>query len=988
MTTSTTNQEVLKALREARTKLEQAQQKQHEPVAVIGMAGRFPGAENIASFWEMLINKKSGVRMLSEAELAASGIDVNTTGQDNYVPAWSSFDSPEKFDARFFGYSPREATLLDPQHRVFLECAWHAMEDAGYDSSRYDEPIGVFAGSALNRYLINLFNHPELRKTTDNVQAVVSNVMGLMPTRVSYHLDLKGPSVGIQTGCSTSLVAVHEAYLSLLANDCTMALAGGVTVNEVKPQGYHYQEGSIASPNGKTCSFDAQGKGTVFGNGVGIVVLKKLSKALSEGDRILAVIRGSAINNDGADKVGLIAPSVNGQAKVIASALKDAGVDPATISYIEAHGTGTEMGDPIEFSALRQTLNQPLSQAQKTCAIGSVKSNFGHLDAAAGIAGLIKSVLCLQNKILPGSLNYDTPNPKMNLEESCFNVQQETLPWNNQSTSDNAIPLRAGVSSFGMGGTNAHVILEQSDIPLTAQSDLPARPWQLLPFSAKTDSALKQIETQLNHRVEVAESGELPSMAFTLQHGRRQLDKRRSLLVNEQGRCEPINIGHAVSTTAPHNIVFLFSGQGCQFPGMCADIYQTEPRFKYYFDQCAEILNSIDPELSLHDIIFSDPLNKQARKQLQQTAFAQPAIFSVEYAMAKLFEEWGIRPDVMIGHSIGEYVAACMAGVFTLEQGLELVYQRGRLMQSCATGSMLAIMMNETDTQNWLTENRYTTGWDIAAINADIQTVISGDTETISKILGHMEEAGLAARLVPTSHAFHSHMMEPIVDKFHRIIDQLSLSEPVTDIYSNLTGKLLTAEEAKDANYWTQHLRNTVRFHEAAHNLVSHSPDTCVFVEVGPGNTLSTLLPASFESIETLSGKNKSQADSEILTRALGKLWQAGVAIDWKTYNEGRPQQRTSMPVYPFEREPYWVDLHQSMQPATDSMIDSDNHQPFIYSPQWVLHERNPHRDAFEHIQLFAGFKQEALANIAGFQSETNNIKTVQHIDDDIFSES
>ncbi|MCG8312768.1 MAG: acyltransferase domain-containing protein [Pseudomonadales bacterium] len=959
MNTSVTNDRILSALKDARLKLEKMEHLQNEPIAIVGMAGRFPGAESVDALWELLKANKSGVRMLSDDELQASGIESSVYNQPEYVRAWASFDKPEAFAAEFFGYSPKEAELLDPQHRVFLESAWHALEHAGYDPQRYSGDIGVFAGSALNSYVINLHNNPKLRETTDQVQAVVSNVAGLMPTRVSYHLNLTGPSCGVQTGCSTSLVAVHQACQSLRANECQMALAGGVTVSDAIPHGYFYQEGSIASPDGVTRAFDAEGKGTVFGNGVAIVVLKRLSLAQKDGDQILAVIKGSAVNNDGSDKVGLIAPSVNGQAKAISTAIKAANIDPATLSMIEAHGTGTDLGDPIEVAALQKVLNPAFvkSESDSTnttqCLIGSVKTNLGHLDAAAGATGLIKAVLSMQHQQIPASLNFQQANSNINFTNSPLKVNTELTPWPgslDSSAQESYIPRRAGVSSFGMGGTNAHLILEEA--PAIRTTDLTPRRWQILPISAATDTALDALSESISEHISGnnCDQQALAAAAFTLQIGRRELGKRKCF-VTDSSNLLPVsganNLGKE-SVTGEPLVVFVFSGQGSQQIEMAKGLYQTEPSFRENLDACADILRQLDNPIDLYQLLFPESDQALAKKHIQQTVNAQPVLFAVEYALAKLWQTWGVEPSVLLGHSVGEYVAACLAEVFDLTQALTLVAKRGELMQQCEPGSMLVVAMQEQALLSWLQQHDVDKHCDLAAVNGQQQTVLSGSNAAIEMLLSKLEEQGVAAKLLRTSHGFHSATMEPILGAFADTFDSMKLSAPTIDIISNLTGKLLTVEQATSPEYWVKQLRQTVRFADGIETVLTTISNP-YFLEIGAANTLLKTIRMDHplaKGSASLSGDSYSSGgagsdDEKDIAVAISELWLSGVSFDWPAYQVGRPKQRIALPLYPFERKSYWVSLQENtitQQSTQLSDFESDDKQTidnWFYVPDW-----------------------------------------------------
>ncbi|MEL6881370.1 MAG: type I polyketide synthase, partial [Cyanobacteria bacterium J06607_10] len=762
------SERVFKALKEARSRLEAIEQSRNERIAIIGMDGRFPGADSVADFWQMIAKGESGIRTLSETDLLEAGISEDTFNQPNYVPAYASFSNPTEFDASFFGYSPRDAELMDPQHRVFLECAWRALEDAGYDSHQYDGKIGVYGGAALNRYINNLQSNPAIRDTVDPVQAVVSNVMGLMPTRVSYQLDLKGPSCGIQTGCSTALVAIHTACQSLLNHECDMALAGGVTISQATPQGYLHQPGSIASPDGVCRAFDADGQGTLFGNGVGIVVLKRLQAALVDGDHIYAVIKGSAINNDGADKVNLIAPSVSGQAAVIRTAIEQASIHPSTIGYVEGHGTGTPLGDPIEVAALNRVFSEPHQTTgnNHTIKLGSVKTNVGHLDAAAGAAGLIKATLALHHKTLPASLNYQQPNPQIDFQNGPFEVCQTTQLWPAITDAEaNELPRRAGVSSFGMGGTNAHVILEEAPSLHTADE---GRPWQLIPLSAKTPTALAAVTQNLTDYLEQQPNVSIADVAYTLQVGRRAMPYRQYCLCQSAKDAMALPLFQSIAQLKKHSsstqpiqnsarsVVFMFPGQGTQHVDMAKGLYDSEPVFTRVLNECAELLayHSID----LIGLLYPNRVTNQNStgregnaSLLTQTAYAQPALFAVEYALAQLWLSWGVRPQALIGHSVGEYVAACIAGIFSLKDALTLMVKRGQLMQRCKPGSMLSVLSDAEQVQALLPEPL-----EIATLNSPQNCVVSGPTDTIHLFQQKLEAQDIPCRLLTTSHAFHS----------------------------------------------------------------------------------------------------------------------------------------------------------------------------------------------------------------------------------------
>ena len=969
------SERVLDVLRRARAQIEQLKRSEDHRIAVVGMAARFPGAESVDEYWQLLRAGRSGIRDISIDELARAGVSPEVYEDKNYVRRAASFREPSEFDANFFGYSPAEADVIDPQHRVFLENAWTALEDAGYDAQQYAGRIGVFGGSALNSYIVNLSEHRPTRDSIGEVQAVVGNVMGLMPTRVSYHLDLRGPSCGIQTGCSTSLVAIHSACRSLIDGECDLALAGGVTVSHTTLSGYLYEEGNIASPDGRCRAFDAAGRGTVFGNGVGVVVLKPLTSALREGDAIRAVILGSATNNDGADKVGLLAPSVNGQAEVISQAIKVAGIDPSALSYVEAHGTATELGDPVEFTALDKALGGALDAASKRCAIGSAKTNLGHLDAAAGVAGLIKVVLSLQNKELPPSLNYETPNPQIDFENRPFYVNSQLSDWLPAGE-----PRRAGVSSFGMGGTNAHVIVEEA--PEVNHRHLSnsreGSSWQVLPLSAKDAGALEKRKKQIAGHVRgltqrdshheqsgrpsnaISADGALADVAYTLQIGRRAM-KYRSAIVCQSLTEFAEGVASGIETLvaeSPANVAFMFPGQGAQYPGMTSELYRTFRRFRETMNECAEILG---PNLDLLDLVYgtaTDGSNDSNAKegQLKSTINTQPAMFAVEYALADLLISFGIQPSALIGHSLGEYVAACLAGVFSLSDALRLVQFRGQVMQGCEPGSMLAVMQDEVQVKSLLPDNL-----EIAVQNSRLQTVVAGSKPEIRNFELMLRDRDIACQLLQTSHAFHSSLMDPALGPLHECLSGIELNAPRLNLISNRTGEWLSQEQATNPDYWVEHLRHTVRFADGM-DLLTQLPNT-VFLEVGPGQTLGRLLKtqnADAIPIATLPGPHENRADEECLTHGLAELWCRGVPLQWHQIHSGEVRNRVPLPTYPFSRTPHLVPAgHQAGSHSLDDVAESDQKreevEDWCYVPSWHNRPLIPSREMSGPLTVIFG---------------------------------
>ncbi|MGI2902872.1 aminotransferase class III-fold pyridoxal phosphate-dependent enzyme [Tolypothrix sp. VBCCA 56010] len=874
-----------------------------DEIAIVGMTGRFPGAKNIEQFWQNLRDGVESISFFSDQELLSSGIDPARLSQPQYVKAGAVLEDIELFDASFFDFSPKEAQITDPQHRLFLECAWEALEGAGYDSQTYAGRIGVYAGVSLNTYFLSkIYTAPELIESVGSYRTSIGNSQDFLPTYVSYKLNLKGPSINVQTACSTSLVAVHLACQSLLNGESDIALAGGVSIQVPHKAGYRYQKGGIMSPDGHCRAFDAKAQGTISGNGVGIVVLKRLEDALADRDYIHAIIKGSAINNDGSLKVGYTAPSIDGQAKVISEALAMARISPEMVSYVETHGTGTVLGDPIEIAALTQAFRT--TDKKNFCGIASVKTNIGHLDAAAGVSGLIKTVLALKHKQIPSSLHFKQPNPRIDFANSPFYVNSTLSEWKTNGT-----PRYAGVSSFGIGGTNAHVVLEEAPV---AEPSFSSCPWQLLVLSAKTVSALETATTNLVQHLKQHLDLNLADVAYTQCVGRRAFEHRRIVVCQNLDDAvkvleppDPQRVFTKFTEPSGREVVFMFPGQGAQYADMGRELYQTETIFHKQIDDCCELLKSY-LGLDLRTLLYPhEEQTKAAAQQLQQTHITQPALFVVEYALAQLWIAWGIRPSAMIGHSIGEYVAACIAGVFSLEEALVLVATRGRLMQQLSSGTMLAIPLSEKEIQPLLCEKL-----SLAAINGPNLCVVSGVEEAVDDLQNRLTEQGVDCRRLHTSHAFHSQMMDSILEPFQEQVSKISLNAPKIPFVSNVTGTWITAAQATDPKYWARHLRQTVRFSEGVAELLQQPEQ--ILLEVGPGRTLSTLVNKQSCSeqivLSSLRHPQNQQSDVAFLLNTLGRLWLEGINVDWSEFYAHEQRHRIPLPTYPFERKRYWIE--------------------------------------------------------------------------------
>jgi phthiocerol/phenolphthiocerol synthesis type-I polyketide synthase E len=901
-------------------------------IAIVGMAGRFPQSPNLQRFWENLCQGFEGISFFSDEELEQAGISPDLLRSPNYVKAKGFLDNADLFDAGFFGFSPREAEFTDPQIRLFLECAWEALESAGWDPDKFPGLIGVYAGMSFSSYMWQFAGDDS---ESDSVSAFRTVMGGAekdhLATTVSYRLNLRGPSFNIQTACSTSLAAVHAAARAVMTYECDMALAGGVSVGAPLRCGYLYEPGGIASADGHCRSFDANGSGSIVGDGVGIVLLKRLEDAIAAKDTVYAVIKGSAVNNDGRRKVGFTAPAIEGQAEAISMALASAGANCESIGYIEAHGSATAIGDPIEIAALNQVYSQAALKPG-SIAVGSVKSNIGHLNAAAGVAGLIKATLAVKYGWIPPSLNFHEANPKIPFERGPFRVNHTLSPW-----PDGNKPKRAGVSSFGIGGTNVHVILEEA--PRMTPSE-PANPFQLIVISAKTRPALERATDRLTaHLLEHREQN-LADIAFTLQEGRKAFEHRRIAVCRDLSETAtvlqtrtPSQVFTAVAPSARRPVAFLLPGLGDQYLDMGRGLYESEPEFAKHVDYCSEFLQPflgvdlrrtmypnprvrqqnevrIEERLNFRSLVQrADKENSAAMQEIHRTLWAQPALFVIEYALAKLWTSWGIVPESLMGYSIGEYVAACLAGVISLEDSLRMLAVRAQSIDRLAPGAMLAIAAPEAEIRPLLTPEI-----SVAGINGNSLCVVAGTPEAVDTLQDRLlREGEIVCRRLLATHAFHSPLMQPVAEELTRIARSIRLSPPQIPYISNVTGKPITGAEATDAAYWARHLTQPVQFAAGLQHLCS--PSAPVLLEVGPGQMLTSLAEqylagrgvADRVTLASLPHLSDAQPDRAFILNTLGNLWLAGIEPDWNGVHRHESRSRTPLPTYPFERQRYWL---------------------------------------------------------------------------------
>ncbi len=886
-------------------------------IAIVGMACHLPGAENINEYWHNLREGVESVENFTDEQLLAAGEDPAVLADPNYVRAQPLLKGFDRFDAKFWGFSPQDAAVTDPAHRIFLEVAYQSLEHAGHTGYDSEGTVGVFASSGASQYWMdNLNTNPQLiEEMGEFLVRHTGNDMNFLATRLSYELDLRGPSLNIQTACSSSLVAVHMAVQSLLGGECDTAIVGGSTVLLPQGRGYLYRDGEIMSPDGHCRPFDAKSAGTVFGSGAGAIVLRRLDDAKEDGDSIYALIRGSAINNDGAQKVGYLAPGVEGQAGAVAEALEVSGVDAEDVSYIEAHGTGTLIGDPIEFEALNQVYREATDK-RSYCRLGSVKSNIGHLGEAAGAAAIIKVILSLQHKQLPPSINYTSPNPDMEIDDSPFIINDKLVDWQKENGK-----RLAGITALGAGGTNAHIILDQAPEPEAKTSSRLNK--QLLVISAKTETALNTACRNLAAVIRAQNDLELADVAYTLQLGRRAYSHRRVLAVGNREDAiflleggDARRVAEDKAEDRQPSLVFMFPGGGAQYAGMGAELYEKEQVYRQAFDDCLACLERVSAE-EIKSLVFAKEALEIASKTLECPSITLPSLFATEYALAKQMLFWGVEPVAFVGHSMGEYTAACLSGVISLNDAMSLVRLRGELFEKIDSGAMLSISLPEKKARAIMPENL-----DIAAVNADDLCVASGPVEGIEKLQKSLEDQDIDCTRVRINVAAHSAMLDSVLDEFRDFCQSINFSAPEVPFTSNLTGTWITEDEATSPDYWVEHLRNTVRFSENIATVLSD--DNRVLVEVGPGRALTNLSQAGSlraqATFNTMRHASETYSDVECALRAFGRIWTSGIELDWRRLWENERRQRIALPGYPFERKAYWVDPGTSIPMAAQTI--------------------------------------------------------------------
>jgi len=934
-------------------------------IAIIGMDGRFPGARNVNEFWKNLRNGVESITFFSDEELEQP-VTPELLRNPNFVKAKGILDDIELFDASFFNIPPREAQWMDPQQRLFLECAWSALEDAGYNVVTYKGLIAVYAGVNTNSYFLSRLSEL-LGDGGNSFQIHLANEKDHLSTRVSYKLNLRGESVTIQTSCSTSLVAVHLACQSLLTGQCDMALAGGVSIRVPQKTGYMYAPGMISSPDGHCRAFDHKAQGTLPGNGVGVVALKRLSDALADRDNIYAAIKGSAINNDGHLKMGYTAPSIEGQADVIAKAMAMAGVDADSLCFVEGHGTGTPIGDPIEVEALTRVFRRQTTR-KGFCALGSAKTNIGHLDNAAGVAGLIKAALVIKHREIPPTLHFEKPNPAIDLDDSPFYVNNILV-----SCKDGPTPCCAAVSSFGLGGTNAHLVLEE--VPET-QSEKSLRSLQLVTFSARTPTALETTASTISDYLENAVDVDIADFAFTRNVGRHAWPHRRFAVASDpEGLIKALRSAKAARqiddarSNQNKPIVFLFPGQGSQHVGMARDLHDSEPVFRDHFDACAQTLKDARG-LDVVELLYHGDVSQL----ISQPEFALPALFFVEYALARLWMHWGVKPAGLIGHSYGEFVAAALAGVFDLDDAVCLAFDRGRLMQKLPRGAMLSVRLPEAEARALLTREL-----SISSVNSSVSTVVSGLCEEIEELEDVLAAKKIGYRKLPVPFAFHSTSVDSILVEYAALIDKLTLHDPAIPLVSNLTGTWIEPSQATNSKCWVDQMRHTVQFAGGLDTILNRPS---LLLEVGPNQVLTTIARQHLgrQSNSTVLSSLPNQhtdSDHSALLSALGNLWVNGFEPDWDHFYAYEKRRRVPTPIYPFERKRYWVEMSFDAAVITNNQKFRD--EPELIEPEHLQPKSNGQysvqREEMDHV--FAAPRNAIEEELAAIWTEVLGLQGI-----------
>lgn len=941
-------------------------------VAIVGVAVRYPGAKTVGEFWKNLCDGKESITFFSEEELISSGISEQDLKDPNYIKSNGALDGIDLFDGSFFGYTPAECEILPPQFRLFLECVWEAIEDSGHNLDDYSGQIGLYAGSGTNSYFLdNILPNKNVIDAALGLQLRIFNDKDFLPLHVSYKLDLKGPSLNVQTACSTSLVAVHIACQSLLSGECDLAVAGGASIDAVQRTGYLYGEGFINSKDGHCRAFDEEASGSVNGNGVGVVLLKRLEEALEDNDNIYAVIKGSAINNDGNLKIGFTAPSIDGQAKVIAEAMSMAEVDGSMVGYIETHGTGTLLGDPIEIAALTKAFVD--SGKTGKCIIGSLKPNIGHADTAAGVGGLIKTALMLKHKLLLPSLNFKTLNPRIDLK-NIFSVNTKLTHWHSDT-------IRcAGVSSFGIGGTNSHIVLSEAPVKNSSSTE----DHEIFLLSAKTETALQQMRANLLEFVKEHPETSIGDVAFTLKVGRKVFEKRNFFVCNSRQKLiETLEGSHAAQCYSVNDkqlmksLCFMFPGGGAQYIGMGHELYQSELIFKNSVDECAAILKDI-LGTDIKDVLFPSQANSEkASLQFEKTMYSLPCLFVIEYSVARLLMSWNLTPSYMIGHSMGEYTAACLSGVFSLFDALKIVATRGRLFDSLPEGAMVSIFLSLEELKKYPISNL-----SIAAINGPEMTVVSGAKNEVLLLQSVLEKNDIECKPIHINVGAHSAHVDAVLDTFKQCLSGVKFNAPSIPFVSNLSGTWITANEAKNPDYWVRHLRSTVRFSDGIETIF-HQKNTAI-IEVGPGRSLTTLCLAhpvrsTYQLVvNSMPGIKDGISEKANLLNTIGRLWGSGLNVDWKSCATTRDNSKVSLPTYPFERKRYWLERlpeNRLKQNTSGRLPLSD----IFYLPSWkrsasILEQnksfQNPYDGYFLIFQNKAEIDDEVVTRFKRYTSK------------------